>query len=98
VATKRARASREQRVALGEDLRISRAREIFAGLEGGDPKATAVIDASLVAKVDAAGLQALAVCVGRWRAAGRAWRWDQPAQPLKAAARLAGLEAALGLE
>ena len=98
MATKRSKASREQRVALGEDLRIARAREVFEALQAADPKATVVIDASSVAKVDAAGLQALAVCVGQWRAAGRPWRWDQPAQPLKAAARQAGLEAALGLE
>ncbi len=98
MATKRAKASREQRVALGEDLRIAHAREVFEALDGADPKATVVIEASSVAKVDAAGLQALAVCVGRWRAAGRPWRWEQPAQPLQAAARQAGLQAALGLE
>ena len=97
MATKRGKV-REQRLALGEDLRIARAREVFDLLTGADPKATVVIDASSVAKVDAAGLQALAACVGRWRAAGTPWRWDNPTEPLKAAARQAGLGTALGLE
>ena len=79
MATKRGK-PKEQRLALGEDLRIGR------------------VDASLVAKVDAAGLQALAACAARWRADGISWRWEQPAEPLKSAARQAGLEAALGLE
>ena len=98
MATKHAKASREQRVAVGEDLRIGRARAVFESLDAVPPRATVVIDASSVSKIDAAGLQALAACVGRWRAAGRAWRWDNPAEPLQAAARQAGLEATLGLE
>lgn len=97
MATRRAKA-REPRLALGEDLRIARAREVFETLSGAPAAATVVIDASLVSKVDAAGLQALAACTGRWRASGTAWRWENPAEPLKAAARQAGLAAALELE
>ena len=97
MATKRGK-PKEQRLALGEDLRIGRVREVFETLRAAHPKATVVIDASLVAKVDAAGLQALAACAARWRADGISWRWEQPAEPLKSAARQAGLEAALGLE
>ncbi len=100
MATKRGKAGREHRVVLGEDVRIGRVREIFAALAaaGADPKATVVIDASSVGRVDAAGLQALAACVVRWRTAGARWRWDNPAQALRTAARLAGLEATLELE
>jgi anti-anti-sigma regulatory factor len=97
MATKRGKV-REHHLALGEDLRIARSRELFDSLSAAPPKATVVIDASSVAKVDAAGLQALAACMGRWRAAGTSWRWEKPAEPLKAAARLAGLGEALRLE
>ena len=97
MATRRA-TPREQRLALGPDLRIAHARDTYAALTAVRPKATVVIDASSVAKVDAAGLQALAACVARWRAAGTPWRWEAAAEPLRAAARQAGLAAALELE
>jgi anti-anti-sigma regulatory factor len=97
LAAKRGSAPRESRVALGEDLRIGRAREVHAALSKVKPKVTVVIDASAVSRVDAAGLQAIAACVVQWRTAGRAWRWDNPAQTLRAAASLAGLDATLGL-
>jgi len=97
MATRRGKA-REQRLALGEDLRIAHARATFDSLSAANPKATVVIDASSVSRVDASGLQALAACAAQWRAAGTPWRWENPSPPLKAAARQAGLEAALGLE
>ena len=97
MAAKRGSAPRESRVMLGEDLRIGRAREVHAALSKVKPRVTAVIDASTVSRVDAAGLQAIAACVVQWRTAGLAWRWDNPAQTLRAAAALAGLEEALGL-
>jgi hypothetical protein len=48
--------------------------------------------------VDAAGLQALAACVVRCRTAGTQWRWDNPAETLRKAARAAGLDATLGID
>jgi len=98
MTTKRGKAVREQRVALGADLRIGHARGIFDALAAATDKATVVIDASAVSKVDAAGLQALAACVVHWRTAGWAWRWDNPSEMLRASARSAGLDEALGLE
>lgn len=98
MTTKRGKAVREHRVALGADLRIGRAREIFDALAAASDKATVVIDASAVAKVDAAGLQALAAHLVQWRTAERPWRWDNPSDTLRASARSAGLDGALGLE
>jgi anti-anti-sigma regulatory factor len=98
MTTKRGKAVREHRVDLGADLRIGRAREVFDALAAAGNKATVVIDASTVAKVDAAGLQALAAHVVQWRTAGKAWRWDNPSDTLRTSARSAGLDEALGLE
>lgn len=97
MASRRGTSPRESRIVLGEDLRIGRAREVFAALAAMKPQVTVVIDASAVSRVDAAGLQALVACIVQWRTAGRAWRWDNPAQTLRAAACLAGLDATLGL-
>jgi len=98
MTTKRGKAVREQRIALGADLRIGRASEIFEALAAATDNATVVIDASAVSKVDAAGLQALAAFVVQWRTAGKPWRWDNPTDTLRASARSAGLDSALGLE
>ncbi len=98
MATKRGKAVREHRVALGADVRIGRVREVFDALAGAGPKATVVIGARDVAKVDAAALRALATHVVQWRTAGRAWRWDNPTETLRTSARSAGLDEALGLE
>lgn len=98
MATQRGKGKREKRVALGEDLRIGHARETFELLAAIAPRATVVIDASAVSRVDAAGLQALAACLVQWRTAGTAWRWDNPTHALGAAARSAGLAAVLGIE
>jgi anti-anti-sigma regulatory factor len=98
MATKRGKQVRERRIALGEDLRIGRAREVLDALAVAGPPATVVIEASSVSKVDTAGLQAIACCIAQWRATGAPWRWDRPSEPLRAAARAAGLQAALELE
>ena len=98
MATKRGKTVRELRVALDADLRIGHARATFEALAAAESQATVVIDASAVSKVDAAGLQALAAVLVQWRTAGRTWRWDNPGDTLRAAARSAGLDAALGLE
>jgi len=98
MTTKRGKAVREQRVSLGADLRIGHARAIFDALAAATDKATVVIDASAVSKVDAAGLQALATFVVQWRTAGKSWRWDNPTDTLRASARSAGLDEALELE
>ncbi|APV51173.1 hypothetical protein BWI17_16690 [Betaproteobacteria bacterium GR16-43] len=98
MATQRGKGKREKRVVLGEDLRIGHARETFESLAAIAPKATVVIDASAVSRVDAAGLQALAACLVQWSTAGTVWRWDNPAHALSAAARTAGLATVLGLE
>jgi anti-anti-sigma regulatory factor len=86
-----------RRVELGADLRIARAGEVFAALQPARRGASFVLAASEVARVDAAGLQALAVAAARWREQGIAWKWDEPSQALLGAARLAGLDAHLGL-
>jgi anti-anti-sigma regulatory factor len=98
MTTKRGKAVREQRVSLGADLRIGHAREIFDALAAATDKATVVIDASAVSKVDAAGLQAITAFLVRWRISGKAWRWDNATDTLRASARSAGLDSALELE
>jgi anti-anti-sigma regulatory factor len=85
------------RVTLGPDLRIAHAREIFEALEGAAARGPVEIDASEVAKVDAAGLQALAAALIRFREAGVQWRWNDPSLALISAAKMAGLESTLEL-
>ena len=84
-----------RRVALAEDLRIAGARAAYESLAGeaGDLE----IDGSRVARIDAAGLQALAAGIGRARARGASCLWHAPSATLVAAAALAGLDGALGL-
>ena len=84
-----------RRIALAEDLRIGGAREAYAALSGG--RGDLEIDGSRVARIDAAGLQALAAGIGRARAQGASCQWHEPSAALLAAAALAGLEGALGL-
>ncbi len=97
MAARKAKAPRERRVALAPELVVANARAILASLSPPGGPVTLVIDASPVRKVDAAGLQLLAACAAQWRAQGRAWRWERPAEALRAAARLAALEETLGL-
>ncbi len=86
-----------RRVELGADLRIACAGEVFAALQPSRRGASYLLAAREVARVDAAGLQALAVAAARWRDQGVAWKWEEPSQALLGAARMAGLDAHLEL-
>lgn len=94
----RARSRSETRaVSLGEDLRIGRAREVAAMLAVADAGAIE-IDASKVARVDAAGLQAVVAGVARLRAAKVKCRWSAVSEPFAQSVKVAGLGRALGVE
>jgi anti-anti-sigma regulatory factor len=84
-----------RRVSLGDDLRIGRAREILDLLAAPADGASVEIDASQVARVDAAGLQALVAGVTRLRAAKVALTWHDVPESLESAASTAGLAALL---
>jgi len=87
----------KKKLVLAEELRIANARAAFEALEAAGARKSIDIDASRVAKVDAAGLQALAAATLRLRARGAAWSWHAPSEALTRAARLAGLEGILEL-
>jgi anti-anti-sigma regulatory factor len=85
-------------VPIGSDLRIGRARDLYATLIQGAVTGTIVIiDAAEVAKVDAAGLQCVFAAAVHLRTAGATWRWHNPSPALKSAAQLLGLDGALEL-
>jgi anti-anti-sigma regulatory factor len=85
-------------VALGEDLRIAMAGEVHARILAARAAGEAVLDGGAVARVDAAGLQALAAALVILRTAGVRWRWHAASGTLCAAAALAGLGTTLNLE
>jgi anti-anti-sigma regulatory factor len=87
-----------RRIALGEDLRIGSARAAYQSLIAAADSGTLEIDATKVARVDAAGLQALAAGVAALHAKGVKCRWSEVSGALSGAAALAGLGPALGLE
>ncbi len=91
-------AAAEHRVTLPPDLRIGSVRPTWEALAAVPARATVVIDASSVAKVDASGLQLLAAALVRLRASGSAWRWREASGVLRSAAHLAGLSSDLELE
>ena len=93
----RSKAGTLRQVVLVEDLRIANARATFESLAAQPGTVALEIDASQVARVDAAGLQALVAALARLRALGVEARWKAPAPALAAAAALAGLEAILVL-
>jgi len=97
MARKRSR-SEARRISLGEDLRIARAREVAAIVCAAADAGSLEIDGSQVARVDAAGLQALAAGFARLRVAKVSVRWSEPSAALFASAALAGLAGALELE
>jgi anti-anti-sigma regulatory factor len=97
MARKRSR-SESRRISLGEDLRIARAGEVAAILRGAADAGNVEIDGSQVARVDAAGLQALAAGLAALRVAKVSVRWAERSTTLAASAALAGLTAALELE
>jgi anti-anti-sigma regulatory factor len=87
-----------RRIALGEDLRIGEARATFESLAAAGSGARSLeIDGAAVARVDAAGLQALAVAFARLEAAGVECRWGEVSPVLSGAAHLGGLAQALAL-
>jgi anti-anti-sigma regulatory factor len=96
---KRRRKPAETTVALGSDLRIGRAREVFNMLAAAAASEGSVaIDGSEVTKVDAAGLQALVAIIVRYRTAGTPWRWHNQSAVLTGAAKLLALYGALDLK
>ena len=88
----------ETNVAIGSDLRIGRARELYAALtRDAGLGSTVIIDGADVAKVDAAGLQCVLAAGVHLRTAGATWRWHNPSPALKSAAQLLGLDGVLEL-
>lgn len=85
-------------IALGPDLRIGQAGQVFARIVAARKASEALLEGGEVARVDAAGLQALVAALATLRTAGVAWRWQAPSGTLAAAAALAGLDAALQLK
>ena len=87
----------KKRLVLADDLRVAQARAAFESLEAAAAKKSVEIDASRVAKIDGAGVQALAAATLRFRAAGVAWKFHEPSEALRRAAHVAGLESVLEL-
>jgi anti-anti-sigma regulatory factor len=85
-------------VALGPDLRIARAGEVFARITAARGAPEVVLEGGEVAKVDAAGLQALAAALVTLRTAGVSWRWQTASGTLASAVALAGLGLTLQIE
>ena len=86
-------------IRLGADLRIATASATYQALQeaAAAPQANVVLDAKLVEKADAAGLQALLAGRMALERAGKRVEWRGVAPQLKAAAGLLGLAEALGL-
>jgi anti-anti-sigma regulatory factor len=86
-----------RRISLGDDLRIARAAEVTSLLASAHDAGSVEIEAAQVERVDAAGLQALAVGIARLRKAKVARRWSGVSTVLVTSAALAGLTEALEL-
>lgn len=86
-------------IKLGRDLRIATASSTFQALReaAGGPDGKVVLDARLVEKADAAGLQALLAGRQALLQAGKSVAWTECTPHLKAAAGMLGLADALGL-
>ena len=97
MARHRAR-SEPRRVSLGDDLRIARAREVWALLSASPAAREVEIDASQVGRVDAAGLQALAAGVAALGAAKVRIRWSAVSPVLEASIALTGFASALEMK
>lgn len=82
-------------VALGSDLRIGRAREVFDMLVTAGKSGNVLIEGGEVIRIDAAGLQAVVAAIVRFRTAGTLWRWHNLSPAFTDAAKLLGLEGAL---
>ena len=86
------------RVALGEDLRIGRAREVAQLFAQAHGAGAVEIDGSKVARVDGAGLQAVVAGVMALDEARIPCRWHGVSEALAGAAAIAGLDAVLELK
>lgn len=86
-------------IGLGADLRIATASATYKSLRdaASGPHAQVVLDARLVEKADAAGLQALLAGRMALEVAGKRVEWRGVTPQLRAAASLLGLADALGL-
>lgn len=86
-------------IRLGADLRIATASATYKSLRdaASAPHAQVVVDAKLVEKADAAGLQALLAGRMALEGAGKRVEWRGVTPQLRAAASLLGLVDALGL-
>lgn len=84
---------------LARELRIASARATFDALRqaAAGPERRVVVDARLVEKADAAGLQAVLAGRAEIVRAGKEAAWSGATPQLKAAAELLGLQQALGL-
>ena len=78
------------------DLRIGSAAAVHAELSGAAMDQALVIDASAVAKVDAAGVQAVLAGLLKRQAQG-GWSWTAPSEPFLRAVRVLGLHDAMAL-
>ena len=95
---KAAKAAGPVTIALGPDLRIAQAGDAFQRILAARGAREVLLDGGEVAKVDAAGLQALAAALVTLRTAGVGWRWQTASGTLSSAAALAGLGATLRIE
>jgi anti-anti-sigma regulatory factor len=80
---------------LPQDLRIGSAADVHAGLlaRAGD----VALDGESVAKVDAAGVQAVLAALIQFSRSGGSWRWHNPSAVLKQGIAVLGLGESLRL-
>lgn len=85
-------------IVLNADLRIGTAKELYTGLANADGDGELVLVADKVARVDAAGIQALLAALIETSASGRGWRWHNPSSVLVQGIELLGLKSHLRLQ
>ncbi len=86
------------RIVLNSDLRIGAAKDLYARLVNAEGEGELVLVADEVARVDAAGIQAVLAALGRISDSGRVWRWHNPSSTLVQGIELLGLKAHLRLQ
>ena len=84
-------------VRLGDDLRIGAARATYESIVACLEREEVTIDAAKVARIDTAGLQAIAAGIARLHAADVRLEWVHVPDALANAAALAGIDEALHL-
>jgi anti-anti-sigma regulatory factor len=84
-------------VRLGDDLRITQARATYESIVACIEREDVTIDAAKVARIDAAGLQAIAAGIARLHAADVRLQWVHVPDALAHAAALAGIDEVLQL-